>query len=98
VALLPLADGQAAQLLASVPAEKRSESWWLVLRDRNPVAGNQGAGVLLLAEMRLTRPLGHVFRVLQLSGLLDALDNLATRYRTRLGRFVPDGAAPRRYP
>jgi hypothetical protein len=30
--------------------------------------------------------------------LVDALDKLFARQRGRLGRFVPEGPAPRRYP
>ena len=30
--------------------------------------------------------------------ILDALDTRVARHRSRLGRFVPDGPAPRRYP
>jgi hypothetical protein len=51
-----------------------------------------------LAEVRLTRPLGLLFRALRLSPVVDAVDNLVARYRKSLGRLVPDGPAPRRYP
>jgi len=30
--------------------------------------------------------------------VIDAIDRVAARYRKRLGRLVPDGPAPRRYP
>lgn len=96
--MLPLADGEAGRLLASVPKERRGECWWLVLRDGALVAGDHGGGVALFAEVRLTRPLSRVLRVLRLSRFLDALDTLLAHYRKRLGRFVPDGPAPRRYP
>jgi hypothetical protein len=96
--MLPLADEEADLLLASVPEEARNECWWLVLRDGTPVAGDGGGGVELLAEVRLTRPLGGALRALRASTLVDALDRLVARHRGRLGRFVPDGPAPRRYP
>jgi hypothetical protein len=51
-----------------------------------------------LAEVRLTRPLGLLFRALRLSPVVDAADNLVARYRKSLGRLVPEGPAPRRYP
>jgi hypothetical protein len=54
--------------------------------------------VALFAEVRLTRPLGRVLRALRLSRLVDAFDKFAARHRGRLGRFVPDGPVPRRYP
>jgi hypothetical protein len=81
-----------------VPEEKRSECWWIVLRSGVPVAGDKGGGVLLLAELRLTRLLAQVLRVLRLSRAIDAFDTLVSRYRKRLGLFVPDGPALRRYP
>ena len=30
--------------------------------------------------------------------VIDALDKVAARHRSRFGRFVPDGPSPRRYP
>jgi hypothetical protein len=52
----------------------------------------------LLAEMRLTRPLGRLLRGEWPSLLVDLLDSVVARYRGPLGRVVPDGPAPRRYP
>ena len=98
VALLPLGDDEAAAVLAPIPPEQRGECWWVVLRDGTPVPGDRGGGVVLLAELRLTSPLAKVFGWLRLSGVVDALDRLVARHRGRLGRFVPDGAAPRRFP
>jgi hypothetical protein len=98
LALLPLADEEAGRLLASVPEERRGECWWLVLRDGTPVAGDGGGGVLLFAEVQLTRPIGRVLMTLRLSPVIDGLDGLLAHHRRRLGRFVPDGPAPRRYP
>jgi hypothetical protein len=80
-----------------VPEDERGECWWLVLRDGTLVPGDGGGGVALFAEVRLTRPLGRVLRALRLSRLVDAFDKFVARHRGRLGRFVPDGPAPRRY-
>jgi hypothetical protein len=96
--VLPLADAEADRLLASIPQEVRWECWWLVLRDRTLIAGDGGGGVALFAELRLTRGLAGALRVLRASWVVDALDKLLARHRTRLGRLVPDGPAPRRYP
>jgi hypothetical protein len=85
-------------LLAGVPEEGRDDCWWLVLRDGTPIAGDAGGGVALFAEVRLTRPLGRVLRAFHASALIDALDKVVARNRSRLGRLVPDGPAPRRYP
>jgi hypothetical protein len=81
-----------------VPEEARDECWWLVLPDGTPIAGDAGGGVALFTEVRLTRRLGRVLRRLHASALLDELDKVAARHRGRLGRFVPEGPAPRRYP
>jgi hypothetical protein len=85
-------------LLASVPEEARGNCWWLVLRDGTPIAGDAGGGVAALGELRLTRPLASGLRLVRASGLIDAFDKRIARNRVRLGRVVPDGPAPRRYP
>lgn len=96
--MLPLADAEAGRLLGGVPEEARDECWWLVLCDGTPIAGDAGGAVALFAEVRLTKPLGRVLRALHTSALLDALDKVVARHRSRLGRLVPEGPAPRRYP
>jgi len=98
LALLPLGDEEAGRLLSLVSEEKRGECWWLVLRDGTAVAGDLGGGVMLLAEISLTRPLGRALRAVRLSPVIDAFDRVLARNRARLGRFVPEGPAPRRYP
>lgn len=96
--MLPLADPEANALLASVAEEKRQLSWWLVLRDGTPMAGDDGGGVALLSELPGTRWLGRLLKALRLSAVVDALDKLVAHQRGRLSRIVPDGAIPRRYP
>jgi hypothetical protein len=96
--LLPLADHEADLLLAAVPAEARSECWWFVRHDGTLAAGDSGGGVALFLEVRLTRPLGGLLQRVRASPLVDAVDKLVARNRGRLGRLVPDGPAPRRYP
>ena len=95
---MPLEDHEAAELLATVPEDARGACWWLVLHNGTPVPGDGGGGVLLLSELRLTRPLGMLLRRLHASTLVDALDRLVARHRGRLGQLVPDGPAPRRRP
>ena len=95
---MPLTDERARYLLAHVPEHRRGECWWLVLPDRTPVPGDEGGGLMLLVEMRLTRRGGRVLRWLQLSPVIDTLDRLLARHRKHLGRFVPEGVAPLRYP
>ena len=81
-----------------MPEEKRGECWWVVRRDGTVVRGDEGGGVLLLAEIRLTGPLGRALDAMRLSPAVDVFDRVLARYRAGLGRFVPDGPAPRRYP
>lgn len=85
-------------MLASVPSERHQECWWIVLREGTPVAGDKGGGVLLLASMHATRRLGRGLQSARLSGVIDMLDKILARGRKRLGRLVPDGPPPRRYP
>jgi hypothetical protein len=96
--LVPLDNEEANRLLADVPAEARGECWWLVLRDGTPVPGDHGGAAALFLELRLTRPLGRLVRATSASALLNAGDRLVARHRGTLGRFVPDGEAPERYP
>jgi hypothetical protein len=79
-----------------VPEELREASWWLVRADGTPIAGDEGGGLALFAELRLTRRLGRALR--PLTPGVDALDRLVARNRDRLARFVRDGPGPRRYP
>lgn len=48
--------------------------------------------------LHVTRPLGVLLGALRLSPLVDRLDALVAGQRSRLGRFVPEGPPPRRYP
>lgn len=98
VALLPLADPDAATLLASVSEDKRELSWWIILRDGTPIAGDAGGGVALLAELPGLRVFGHLLKAFQLSLVVDALDKLVAHHRGRLSHIIPDVTVPRRYP
>jgi hypothetical protein len=69
-----------------------------VLRDGTPMPGDAGGGVALFAEVRLTRPMGRALEALHASALVDRFDKVVARHRGRLGRVVPDGLAPRRFP
>lgn len=66
--------------------------------DGSFVAGNKGGGVAMLAVFPLTWPLARVLRVLHLSAPIDWADNVLSGQRGRLGKLVPEGSAPRRYP
>lgn len=75
LAVLPLADPEAAPFLEQLPETERLASWRLVRRD------------------------GSLIGYAGVRGLLpDALYGYIARHREGLGRLVPDGPAPRRYP
>ena len=98
LALLRIEDDETASLLASVPAKDRSERWWLVLRGGRALPGDGGAALPLLAMLPTTRMLGRLLGAMKAGPALDRVDGLVARHRGRLGRLVPDGPAPRRYP
>lgn len=85
-------------MLASVPEESRAESFWIVLHDGSPVAGNDGGGLTLLSQLSLTRRIGLILQALKLSSVIDVLYKLIAHYRGALGKLVPEGIAPHRYP
>jgi predicted DCC family thiol-disulfide oxidoreductase YuxK len=98
VALLSLGEEEAPPLLASVPRAEHDQRWWLVRRDGTVVPGDGGGGIELLTELRLTRPLGRALQALRATRLVGGLNRRVSRSRSRVGRFVPEGPAPRRYP
>jgi predicted DCC family thiol-disulfide oxidoreductase YuxK len=96
LALLPLQDREAEPLLASLDEERRLATWRLARLD-DSLTG-YGAGVPeLLRATRLGRPAGRLLGLVP-AGALDAAYRLVARNRSRIGRLVPDGPAPRRYP
>jgi hypothetical protein len=96
--VLPLEEPEAEDFLHDVAPERRDECWWFVLEDGTLVPGDDGGPVAVLVTLRLTRPFGLAARTLRLGPALDALDRLVARHRSRLGRVVPEGSAPRRFP
>ena len=95
---MPLTDPLVAGLLASVPEELRTDSWWIILCDGTPIPGKHGGGVALLRQLHRTRRLGLLLSAFHLTPFIDALDRCFAIWRRWLSRFVPDGPAPRRYP
>ena len=85
LALLPLGDAEAEPLLAEVPAGERLSSLRLAEPDGRLLS--RGAAVKAAAAHLGIPPVG----------LDRAYDAIAGR-RGRLGRLVPDGSAPRRFP
>ncbi len=89
-------DEEAAALFEPLPSDERFASWHLVLGDGSLVGYGTG-GVELLRSMRLTRPAGRLLAALP-DRVLDALYGLVARHRGLLGRLLPDGPAPKRFP
>jgi predicted DCC family thiol-disulfide oxidoreductase YuxK len=85
LALLPLGDAEAEPLLAEVPAAERFSSLRLAEPD----------GRLLSRGPAVKAVAAHLGA--WTGGLDRAYDAIASR-RSLLGRLVPDGLAPRRFP
>jgi len=87
-------DEDAAALLAPLPEEDRFSTWHLAEPDGS--LASRGAGAAALLEHLGAGLLAGLARSGE--GALDRLYEIVARNRDRLGRFVPDGAAPRRFP
>ena len=94
VALLPLQDPEAEPLLDGLAEAEHLASWRLA-REDGSLAGRGAGAPELLRAMRLTRPAGRLLNRVP-PGVLEAAYDLVARNRSRLGRLVPDGPAPRR--
>lgn len=96
LAFLPLQDDAASGLLAALSENERLDTWRIAQPDGSLTG--YGAGVPdLLDAMRLTRPAGRLLGQVP-DGVLEALYRAVARNRGSLGRFVPTGSAPRRFP
>jgi len=92
LAVLPFADPEARRLLETIPEPERETTWHLVVDGRR---SSGGAGLYdLVGILPGTRPLAPLLRLLPLA----AIYRFVAGHRSRLGRFVPDGPAPRRAP
>ena len=96
LAVLPLQDDDAAGLLSRLPEEERLASWRLV-RPGGDIAGEGRGAPELLSALRLTRPIARLVQLVP-PRALDATYRLVAGNRRRLGRLVPDGPTPRRFP
>lgn len=96
LAFLPLQDKAATPLLDAVPASERFDTWRLARKDGSLSGFGAGAPELLQA-MGVTRPLGRLLGTIP-DAMLDRAYGLIARNRGTLGRLVPQGPAPRRYP
>ncbi|MBA2742421.1 MAG: DUF393 domain-containing protein [Actinobacteria bacterium] len=95
LALLPLSSEEAAPLLEPLPETERFSSWRLAEPDGTLSGRGSGArGVLraigLDSAARLVEALPDA--------MLESTYDVVARNRGRLGRLVPDGPAPRRFP
>jgi predicted DCC family thiol-disulfide oxidoreductase YuxK len=96
LALLPLRDPDAAPLLAPLPEEERYASWFLALPDGS-LAGRGAGAVELVRLLPATRALAWPLARIP-TNVLDAGYRVLAERRHLLGRLVPDGPAPRRFP
>jgi len=87
----------AAPLLEQLPEEERFKTWWLAERDGRLRSHTDG-GVALLGHMHMTRPLARRLQRPRIEGALARLDNLVAHHKSRLGKVVPNGPGPYRYP
>jgi predicted DCC family thiol-disulfide oxidoreductase YuxK len=95
LAYLPLEADEARSLLERLPEEERMASWRLARPDGTLAGRGAGAPAVL-------RELGHE----RVAGVLDAVPetvlehgyDLVARNRGHIGRLVPNGPAPRRFP
>ena len=89
-------DEEAVPLLEPLPEDERFASWHLALSDGSLVGYGTG-GVELLRSMPLTRRAGRLLAAVP-DRLLNTVYALVARHRALLGRLVPDGPAPKRFP
>jgi predicted DCC family thiol-disulfide oxidoreductase YuxK len=97
LALLGLRDAPADWLLEDISEDDRGSSLRLVLPDGRVLsAGAAALGVL--ERLPVTRPVARSAALLHAQPAVEALYASVARNRDRLGRLVPDGSAPWRYP
>jgi hypothetical protein len=92
--LLPLDDEAAAKLLEPLPEEERLASWHVV-RAGSAVSSRGAAGIDLLHALGLLRLASAADHA---EGAIESAYGFVARNRDRLGTWVPDGPAPRRFP
>ena len=91
LAVIPFADPDAERLLERIPEREWTTSWQLLLADGRRASRGRGVADLL-------HELGRAPRLARVLGALplDPVYAVVARHRRHLGRFVPDGPAPRR--
>ena len=84
-------------MLEGVPAEERTATLRLELPDGTLLSGGDAA-LATLGRLRATRPLQRAVVAARAQPLARAVYSRIAANRERLGRLVPDGRAPRRFP
>jgi predicted DCC family thiol-disulfide oxidoreductase YuxK len=97
LAFLGLEDASADRLLEHVSDEERVSLLRLVLPDGRMLLGG-AAALNVLERLPATRLLARTVTLLHAERSAEAAYALVARNRVRLGRLVPDGPGPRRYP
>jgi predicted DCC family thiol-disulfide oxidoreductase YuxK len=89
-------DAAATPLLAPLRPDERYATWHLALADGSLVGAGTGL-VELARSLHLTRSVAGVLAALP-DSLLESLYSVVARHRGLLGRVVPNGPGPRRFP
>jgi predicted DCC family thiol-disulfide oxidoreductase YuxK len=97
LAFLSIWDEEAKPFRDTIPEADRFTGWHLVTTDGMRLSGGSGV-VRLLQELRWTRWLGKACGTFGLTPLLGRMDAFIAGKKGRLGRRVPDGEAPHRFP
>jgi len=97
LAFLSIWDDEARPIVGAIPEDDRLAGWHFVLPDGTRLSGGPGT-VRLLEELSWTRWLGISCRMLGLTRSLGRIDAFIAQKKGRLGRRVPDGEAPHRFP
>jgi predicted DCC family thiol-disulfide oxidoreductase YuxK len=97
LAVLPLQDELAEPLLEPMSEGERLSVLRLVESDGRIESGG-AATARVLEHLGLPGALGRAARAPRRAAHLDRFYSLIARHRSELGRIVPDGPAPRRFP
>ena len=97
LAFLSISDDAARPFVDAIPEPDRFSGWHLLTPEGTRLTGGPGV-VRLLLELRWTRWLGRISGSRRVTHVLGHVDTAIARRKGRLGRRVPDGEAPRRFP
>ena len=97
LAFLSILDEEAKPIVDAIPEAERYTGWHLVTLDGARLSGGIGA-IVVLEQLRWTRWVGRLCRLLRLAPLLGAIDGFVSEKKGRLSHHVPEGPGPHRFP